>query len=222
MKAGQRNKKKGGGGGGKAILVVLAVLLPLLLAGGAVGGYLLLKSDKKTTGGGTATKSPSPTVAPTAGTTQVPAAAIKILAFTSQSGDKHAANTIDGNPDTFWSAAFPSKVPGNPPDGIDRRPFIRYGFDAPLLLTRLEIRNGASGADFAQRPRVRKILLKFDDGTTLETELKDDGEAFQTVSLKTPKKVSSVQINIVTHYPGTANEHRYRWSFAEVRFFRKA
>ncbi|MDP9240787.1 MAG: hypothetical protein M3O55_09145 [Actinomycetota bacterium] len=223
MKAGQRNKKRQGGGGGKAILVVLAVLLPLLLAGGAVGGYLLLKADKKTTGGGgTAAESPSPTPTSTAGATQVPASAVKVLAFTSQSPTRNATNTIDGNPDTFWSARFPSGIPGNPQPDIDRRPHIKYGFAQPVTLTRLEIRNGASGADFAKRPRVNKIVLRFDDGTTQEANLKDDGQGFQTVQIKTPKKVSAIQIEIVTAYFGTATGNdKYRFSFAEVRFFSK-
>jgi len=221
MKAGQRNRRRGGGAG-KGILVVLAVLLPLLVAGGLFGGYLLLKPGAKAGAGGTATKSPSPAPTSTAGTSLVPATAIKILEFTSQSGGRRATNTIDGNPDTFWSAAFPAGIPNHTGLDIDRRPHIRYGFTTPVTLTRLEIRNGASGADFAQRPRANKIALRFEDGTTQEATLNDDGQAFQPVQLDKPKTVSWVQIEIVTNYPGTAtDDNRYRFSFAEVRFFSK-
>ncbi|MEP6697868.1 MAG: hypothetical protein ABJA34_13470, partial [Pseudonocardiales bacterium] len=219
MKAGQRNRKSAGGG--KAVLVVLAVLLPVLLAAGAFGGYLLLKSDGKPNARDSGTATRSPTSASTAGTTQVPAGSIKVLAFTSQSGLKTAANTIDGNPDTFWSAAFPAAIPNNP-SRIDRRPHIRYGFTRPVTLTRLEIRDGASGPAFAQRPRVKKIVLRFEDGTLQEAILKDDGTAFQPVQIKKPKPVNWVQIEVVTNYPGAATDNdKYRFSFAEVRFFSK-
>jgi hypothetical protein len=222
LKAGQRNRTSGRGG--KGALVALAVLLPVLLAAGLFGGYLLLKPDAKNgAAGGGRSAQPSATAGTTGSAVLVPAGAVSVSQFTSQSGAKVAKNTIDGDPDTYWSARFPSLIKNNPgPRDIDRRPHIRYAFDPPVTLVRLEIRNGASGPDFARRPRVGKILLRFSDGSTQEATLKDDGTAFQSVQIKAPKQVDWVQIEVVTSYPGTAtDDDRYRFSFAEVRFFRK-
>ena len=56
-----------------------------------------------------------------------------------------------------------------------------------------------------------------------EHTLRDERGEFQTVRLKTPKKVEWVEVQISTNYPGTATDSdKFRFSLAEVRFFRAA
>ncbi len=216
VEAGRRNRRTRGT---NKTVVALAILLPLLLVGGLVAGFLLLKPLGKHPAGAAGTKSPAAKSSPV----PVPPGAVKILSFTSQSGAKVAKHTIDGDPDTFWSAAFPSLIPGNPRPDIDRHPKIRYGFNSPVTLTRVDIRNGASGAAFAVRPRAERIFLRFSDGAVQEATLADDGKAFQPVQIKAPREVSWVEIEISTSYPGSAaGDDKYRFSLAEVRFLTPA
>jgi hypothetical protein len=226
MKAGQRNRRTTGS---KKGWVALALLLPVLLAGMLVAGFLFLKPHGKHSPVNPVARTPAAktpatqTPAAVPGTVLVPAGGVTISRFTSQSGDKVAANTIDGDPDTFWSAAYPSLIPGNPRPDIDRRPAIRYAFAPPVTLARLEIRNGASGDAFAKRPRANRIFVRFSDGGVQVATLDDDGTTFQAVPIKAPKKVSWVELQISTSYPGSAtDDDRYRFSLAEVRFYRTA
>ncbi len=209
MKVGQRQRSSHGGW--PWLLIVALVAAVVVFAGGGFLGYRYFTHK------GPDVHKAKPTPSPVA----VRAVrAVSIDGFTSQSGAKLAKNTIDGDRTTFWSAAYPSGIPGNPRPDIDRRPKITYKFDPAVRLVRVDILNGAAGPDFALRPRAKRIFLRFSDGTLKEVTLLDDGTKFQPVQIKLPKPVSSMELRISTSYPGSAtDDNRYRFSIAEVTFF---
>jgi hypothetical protein len=163
-----------------------------------IGGGLWIASGR----GG-----PSSGTAP--GATAPPAALVRVepasVAASTQSGSRVADNVVDGKLGTFWSRLVPSE---------DDQPFLRFSFDQPVELGRLEIAGGASGAEFAKRPRPQEIELQFSDGTTLRTTLADR-TGFQTVSFK-PREVDRVRLVVRSTYPSSGPQ---RTSISEVRFF---
>jgi len=220
MRAGQRNRRTGRTS--KVLpLALIAFLVPAIVAA-AVVGVIYLRPEGNG-GGGNGDGTPSPSADPTAADVLVPTGAVKVRKFSSQSGGRVANNLIDGKPETFWSTAFPAGIPKNPKPDIDRRPRLEFAFDPAITLTRIEIINGASGAEFGQRSRAKRIIIQFPDGTDQTFELADTAGEFQPIKIKSPKKISSIVIRISTSYMDGANgNNRFRFSMAEVRFFAKA
>lgn len=222
LQAGQRRRRTGGGGRGP--LIVVALLVPVLVAA-AVLGVVFLRPGGNDKGKGKAggKASPSATASPAAESVVVPAGAVRVAKVSSQSGGRVAKNLLDGKPETFWSTAFPSGIPGNAgPRDIDRRPQLQFAFDPAVTVTKIEIINGASGAEFGKRSRAKRCFLQFPDGSEQSFELDDQRTEFQTIEIKSPKKISSLVLNIVTSYQDGASEttgDKFRFSLAEVRFF---
>jgi F5/8 type C domain len=164
-----------------------------------VGGGLWLASvrGRSSNTGGTSATAPPPALV------QVKPASV---AASTQSGSRVADNVIDGRLGTFWSRLAPSD---------DDQPFLRFSFDQPVELGRLTIAAGASGAQFAKRPRPQEIELRFSDRTTLRTTLADK-QGFQTVNFK-PREVDRVRLVVLSTYPSSGPQ---RTSISEVRFFR--
>lgn len=217
LKAGQRRRRSGGGR--RWQLAAVAVLVPVLVAAAVLSAIYLLPG-----GSGDGDDKAGPTPTPEAEVIQIAADDVRVEKFSSQSGGRQASNLLDGNRNTFWSAAFPSRIPNNPLPDIDRRPRLDFRFDAPITLVRLEILNGASGAEFAQRSRCRRIIMVFPDGSREIFELEDQGTDFQTIDIKAGKEFDSVAFFVSTSYPGgkTADfGDRFRFSMAEVRFFQQ-
>jgi hypothetical protein len=128
------------------------------------------------------------------------------VAASTVSGSRVPDNVIDGKLGTFWSRLAPSN---------DDRPFLRFSFDQPVELGRVTIAAGASGAEFAKRPRPQEIELRFSDGTTLRTTLADR-QGFQTVNFR-PRRVDGVRLVVLSTYPSSGAQ---RTSISEVRFYR--
>jgi F5/8 type C domain len=163
-----------------------------------IGGGLWIASSR---GGSSTDNGPQATTPPPA-LVRVPAASV---AASTQSGSRVADNVIDGKLGTFWSRLVPSN---------DDQPFLRFSFDRPVELGRVEIASGASGTEFSKRPRPQEIELQFSDGTTLRTTLADRA-GFQTVSFK-PRTVDRVRLVMRSTYPSSGPQ---RTSISEVRFF---
>lgn len=221
LRAGQRRRRTGGGR--RWPLAIAAVLLPVLVAAAVLGVIFLRPGDDDSGKAGQGNPSAEPSAS--AGSVLVPAGAVKVQKFSSQSGGRVANLLLDGKPETFWSTAYPSGIPNNPgPRDIDRRPRLEFAFDPAVTLTRIEIINGASGAEFAQRSRAKRIILQHPDGTEQLFELADKAGEFQPIEIKSPKKINSLVVRISTSYQeGTSvgSGDRFRFSLAEVRFFAK-
>ncbi|HVD16854.1 MAG TPA: discoidin domain-containing protein [Actinomycetota bacterium] len=177
--------------GGLAI-VTAAVLLGLsLFRGGDNGG-----------GGGTVT-----TVGRGGGggVAEVPPSAIRVAAST-QSGERVAANLIDGDLGTFWSRRV-----------NDQFAAITFKFTQPVKLARISIAAGAAGDEFRRRHRPKQIRLEFSDGATQTANLADQPD-FQNVEVK-PRTVDRLRIVILDVYQAPSGQNRRLTSISEVRFF---
>jgi hypothetical protein len=173
----------------------LVVLVAVIVVIGS-GLWFATMRDKSPGGGAAGTTAPAPTlvrVRPSA------------VAASSQSGSRVASNVIDGKPGTFWSRLVPSQ---------DDQPFLRFSFNQPVQLGRVQIAAGAAGAEFSKRPRPQEVEIQFSDGTTLRTTLADK-TGFQTVNFR-PREVDRVRLVVLSTYPSSGPQ---RTSVTEVRFF---
>jgi hypothetical protein len=178
----------------RALLRFGVLIVIIVLVGG--GLWLATMRDKAPDTRAAGTTAPAPTLV------RVRPAGV---AASTESGSRVAGNVIDGKLGTFWSRLVPSG---------DDQPFLRFSFNQPVKLGRVQVASGASGAEFPKRPRPQEIELQFSDGTTLRTTLADKA-AFQTVNFR-PRQVDRVRMVVLSTYPSSGPQ---RTSVTEVRFF---
>ena len=140
-----------------------------------------------------------------------PQAAVSSSALTPTSrGDYRAPNLLDENPATSWNEGA---------DGPGIGEWVRFEFDEPVVLTRIEFLNGCQKDEerFYGHIRVRSLKLEYSGGYTQLVDLLDTMDA-QAVTARS-KATEWLKMTITGVYPD------YIWedaALSEVRLFELA
>ncbi|MGE5604464.1 MAG: NADase-type glycan-binding domain-containing protein [Bacteroidota bacterium] len=83
--------------------------------------------------------------------------------------------------------------------------WLDFKFYPGQVIKSIQIINGyaKSEAIYQVNNRVKRFKLSFDNGTTLESELKDRQKGFQTIPLTKPQRIEYLRMTILEVYPGT-------------------
>lgn len=129
-----------------------------------------------------------------------------------------ASSELEGRPATAAIDQVSNSYWAEGAEGAGEGQGLTFTFSEPVDLDRIGFLNGASEdpKDFVTQPRVREVLVLFDDGTTKSLTLKDEAD-FQEFGISA-RQVTTVQLQIVSVHSSLEGSAA---SLAEVEFFRK-
>ncbi|MGI5939889.1 MAG: NADase-type glycan-binding domain-containing protein [Thermoleophilia bacterium] len=127
-----------------------------------------------------------------------------------QTDNYRATNLIDNDLGTAW-------IEGIPGPGVGE--WVRFDFQSPVVLTRLEIINGnrRNAQRFKECIRVHSLKLEYSDGSTQLVELLDTEAPQGVVTKSQPTKW--LKMTIMSVHPGYVRDEA---ALSEVRMFEAA
>lgn len=115
-----------------------------------------------------------------------------------------AAQMVDNDPETAW------RSDGLQQDATTEQPLeiIDLFLDEPAWISSLVLRNGdqADVGAYEEASRLRRVRAIADGGEVYLLNLLDDGRGQQAVELPEPMLTSMLRLEIVTVFPGTAED----------------